>query len=97
MLKAGKFPVRVPDEVEFFNLPKPSSRIMALWSTQPLKKLVPGIFLEVKRGRRVGLTTLPPSMSLISENMGASTSRKPKDLHGLYSDSFTLRMLRNDI
>jgi hypothetical protein len=36
MLQAGKSPVRVPDEVDFFNLPNPSSRTMALGSTQPL-------------------------------------------------------------
>jgi hypothetical protein len=36
MLQAGRSPVRVPDEVDFFNLPDPSSRTMALWSTQPL-------------------------------------------------------------
>jgi hypothetical protein len=40
-----------------------------------------------KSSRRVGLTTLPPSMSRMSEN-GASTSRNPKGLHGL--DNFTL-------
>jgi hypothetical protein len=36
MLQAGRLPVRVPDEVFFlFNLPNPSSRTMALGSTQP--------------------------------------------------------------
>jgi hypothetical protein len=59
---------------------------MALGSSQPLKKLVPGIFLGVKSGRRVGLTTLPPSMSPMSENVGASTSCNPKGFHGLYRD-----------
>jgi hypothetical protein len=58
-------------------------------STQSLTEMsvrnVPG----VKSGRRVGLTTLPPAMSRMSENVGASTSRNPKALHGLYRDSFT--------
>jgi hypothetical protein len=36
MLQAGRSPVRIPDEVDFFNLPNPSSRTMALGSTQPL-------------------------------------------------------------
>jgi hypothetical protein len=46
--------------------------------------------MGVKSGRRVGLTTLPPSMSRLSrENMGASTSRKPKGLRDLYRDNFT--------
>jgi hypothetical protein len=39
MLQAGKSPVRVPDEVDFFNSPNPSSRTMALESTQPLTKM----------------------------------------------------------
>jgi hypothetical protein len=34
--QAGRSPVRAPDEVDFFNLPNPSSRTMALGSTQPL-------------------------------------------------------------
>jgi hypothetical protein len=39
MLHTGRSPVRVPDVVHFFNLPNPSSRIMALGSTQPLTKM----------------------------------------------------------
>jgi hypothetical protein len=39
MLQAGRSPVRVPDEVDFFNIPNPSSRTMALGSTQPLTKV----------------------------------------------------------
>jgi hypothetical protein len=35
MLQAGRSPVQVPDEVNFFNLPNPFSRTMALGSTQP--------------------------------------------------------------
>jgi hypothetical protein len=50
---------------------------------------VPGIFLGVKSGWCVGLTTLPPSVSRMSENVGASASRNPKGLHGLYMDNFT--------
>jgi hypothetical protein len=46
MLQAGRSPVRVPDEVEFFNLPNPSSRTMARGSTQPLtersNRILPG-------------------------------------------------------
>jgi hypothetical protein len=36
MLQAGRSPIRVPDEVDFFNSPNPSSHTMALGSTQPL-------------------------------------------------------------
>jgi hypothetical protein len=39
MLQAGRSRVRIPDEVEFFNLPNPSSRTMALGSTQPLTEM----------------------------------------------------------
>jgi hypothetical protein len=34
MLRAGTSPVRVPDEVDFFNLPNPSVHFTALGSTQ---------------------------------------------------------------
>jgi hypothetical protein len=39
MLQAGRSPVRIPDEVDFFSLPSPSIRIMALGSTQPLTEM----------------------------------------------------------
>jgi hypothetical protein len=39
MLQAGRSPVRVPDKVDFFKLPNPSSRTRALGSTQPLTKM----------------------------------------------------------
>jgi hypothetical protein len=48
------------------------------------RKWVPGIFLRVKRGRRVKLTTLPPSVSqMFRENVGASSSHNPMDRGGL--------------
>jgi hypothetical protein len=39
MLQAGRSPVQVPDEMDFFNLSNPPSRTMALESTQPLTKM----------------------------------------------------------
>jgi hypothetical protein len=39
MLQAGRSPVRIPDEVFFFNVLNPSSRTMALGSTQPLTEM----------------------------------------------------------
>jgi hypothetical protein len=39
MLQAGRSQVRVPDEVDFFNLPNPSSPTMALGSTQSLSQM----------------------------------------------------------
>jgi hypothetical protein len=49
--------------------------------------------MGVKSGWRIGLTTLPPSMSQMSENVGASNSYNPKGLHGLYRDNFVLPYL----
>jgi hypothetical protein len=42
-------PVRVPDEVDFFNFPNPTSHTMALGSTQPLSEMSTTIFLGVKK------------------------------------------------
>jgi hypothetical protein len=39
MLQAGTSPVRVPDEMDIFNLPNSSNRTMALRSTQPLTEM----------------------------------------------------------
>jgi hypothetical protein len=86
MLRAGTSPVRAPDEVNFSVYLILSSRTMAV-STRNL----PG----GKSGRRVGPTTLPPSTSRMSENVGASTSRNLKDLHGLYRDNFSLYLFKS--
>jgi hypothetical protein len=66
---------------------------MALGSTQPLTEMssrnIPG---EVKGGRLVRLTTLPPFVTRLSrENVEVSTSHNPMGLHGLLQgqlDSF---------
>jgi hypothetical protein len=76
------------DEVDFFsNLPNPSSRTMVPRSTQPLTEMstrnLKNETWGVKYGRCVGLTTLPPSVSRLSKNVGASTSRNPRGLHDL--------------
>jgi hypothetical protein len=89
MLQAGRSPVRFTNEVDFFILPNPSSRAMTLESTQTLTEMSIRNLPGGKSGRRVGLTTLPPSMSRMSENVGPSTSRNPKGLHCLYRDNFT--------
>jgi hypothetical protein len=39
MLQAGRSPVRVPDEVDFFNLPNPSSCTMARGLTKHLTEM----------------------------------------------------------
>jgi hypothetical protein len=72
------------DEVDFFNLPNPSRRTVALESTQPLTEMGTGIVLGVKGNGRLGLTTLPPSVSRLSrQNVGALMSHNPVGVHGL--------------
>jgi hypothetical protein len=39
VLQAERSPIRVPDEVDFFNLPNASSHSIALGSTQPLTEM----------------------------------------------------------
>jgi hypothetical protein len=60
---------------------------------------VPGIFSGgggVKDGRRVRLTTLPPSVSRLStENVGTSTSHDPMGLRGLLQGEIYLFNLRS--
>jgi hypothetical protein len=84
-LQAGRSWVRIPmRSLDFFNWPNPSSRTMALGSTQPLTEMstrnLPG-------GKRVaGTCGWHPQDHLWAvwlENVGASTSHNPMDLHGL--------------
>jgi hypothetical protein len=75
----------IPDEVDFFNLPNPYNRTMALWLTQPLNRNeYQESFWGVKGSRSVRLITLLSSVSRLSrENARASTSHSPMGLHGL--------------
>jgi hypothetical protein len=67
VLQAERLRVRVPMRWIFFNLPNPSSHIMALRSTQPLTEMSTSHHSGAKGGRRVRLTTSPASVSRLSQ------------------------------
>jgi hypothetical protein len=73
MLQVGRSPVRVPGEMEFFNLPNPSNRSMFLGPTEPLTEMsTRNICVGIKGGRRVRLTNLSPSVSRLFRKMWES-------------------------
>jgi hypothetical protein len=73
MLQAGRSRDRVPMRWIFSNLPNPSGCTIALGSTQPLTEMSTRNLKKKKKkhggkgGRRVGLTTLLPSVSRLSK------------------------------
>jgi hypothetical protein len=63
---------------------------MALGSTQSLTEMSTRDIPEGKKRPARRADNSPAICERMSENVGASTSRNPKGLHGLYRDNFTL-------
>jgi hypothetical protein len=89
MLQTGRPLVRIPDEVNFFNVSNPYRRTMALGSTQPLTEMSTRNLPGGKKRPARRTHNLAAIYETMSENVGASTSRSPKGLHGLCRGNFT--------
>ena len=90
-LQAGRSSVLFPDGfTAIFLRHNPSGHAMVLVLTQPLTEMsTRNIWLGVKDGRCVGLTTLPPSCADCLEMWKPQPAGTLVDCPGLYKDCFT--------
>jgi hypothetical protein len=79
--------------IEFFIWPIPSSRTVALGSSQPLTKRIPRIFVWVKGNWCVMLTTSVPSVSRLSRKYESLNFSQPCGLPRIASLHFYLYFL----
>jgi hypothetical protein len=93
MLQAGRSPVRFSMRSLdiLLSWPNPSSRTMALRSTQPLREMSTGNLPGGKGQSECKADNLTAMSADYLENVEASTSHNPMGLHGLLRDSFTFR------
>jgi hypothetical protein len=88
VLQAGRSPVRVPDEVDFFlNISSSSSRTKVLGSTQPLTEMS----TSKLHGGKKRQAHRADNLAAICDRMSYNRSRNPKALHGLHRDNLLLR------